>query len=159
MSSLELSGRLVSSFDDLPCNLDPVTSEGRQSTRHPRQFDHGRTSPPGVRKCEMDTKAHSSKPITQQSRQSPVPLLWKCPFLRRKYSVYGSLRGRNDFLLRKWLHEKLEGGYRCPVIMGLAGGWRWPLLWRSNGRNRRNRVFFDRGHSSACKKFYVKPRG
>ena len=22
---------------------------------------------------------------------------------------------------RKWLHEKLEGGYRCPAIMGLAG--------------------------------------
>ena len=35
---------------------------------------------------------------TQTKPADTGPLLWKCPFLRRKYSVYGSLRGRKDFL-------------------------------------------------------------
>jgi hypothetical protein len=39
---------------------------------------------------------------------------------RKERPLWGST-GRKSFLPRKWLHEKLEGGYRCPVIMGLAG--------------------------------------
>ena len=51
------------------------------------------------------------------------------------------LDGEKVFSPEKVVTRKLEGGYRCPVIMGLAGRWRWPLLWQSNGRNRRNKGF------------------
>ena len=67
MSSLELSVRLVRSFYDLPCNLDPVTSEGRQSTRHPRQFEHRGTSLRWVR----DLNPPSDRPGKTLSDESP----------------------------------------------------------------------------------------
>src|SRR5580700_2878131 len=67
MSSSELSGRLVRSFYDLPCNLDPVTSEGRQSTRHPRQFEHRGTSLRWVR----DLNPPSDRPGKTLSDESP----------------------------------------------------------------------------------------
>src|SRR5580704_12036848 len=55
------------SFYDLPCNLDPVTSEGRQRTRHPRQCEHRGTSLRWVR----DLNPPSDRPGKTLSDESP----------------------------------------------------------------------------------------
>src|ERR1700722_16398927 len=86
MSSLELSGRLVRSFYDLPCNLDPVTSKGRQSTRHPRQFEHRGTSLRWVR----DLNPPSDRPGKTLSDESPCIAVKKATERRESTPAEGN---------------------------------------------------------------------
>ncbi len=86
---------------------------------HVKFVEYVRT--PASRQARVKPIPHSVRLAFARLFKHPLRRSWVRPRRERKERPLWGSTGRKSFLPRKWLHEKLEGGNRCPLIMGLAG--------------------------------------